>query len=69
MAADHSLTSWSWFWEEINFISEFCILQESSETVIPFDGEKGQLVLIFCIFNFLKMKYPQGWRRVVFMTF
>lgn len=45
---------------EINFVSEFCILQESFENVIPFDGEKGQIILIFCILNFIKMKYPQG---------
>lgn len=54
---------------EINFISEFCILQESFENVIPFDGEKGQIILIFCIFDFIKMKYPQGWKRVVFIIF
>lgn len=47
-------------WGEKNFVSEFCILQESFENVIPFDGEKGQIILIFCIFNFIKMKYPQG---------
>lgn len=56
-------------WGEINFVSEFCILQESFENVIPFDGERGQIILIFCIFNFIKMKYPQGWRRVVFIIF
>lgn len=54
---------------EINFVSEFCILQESFENVIPFDGEKGQIILIFCILNFIKMKYPQGWRRIVFIIF
>lgn len=47
-------------WGEKNFVSEFCILQESFENVIPFDGEKGQIILIFCIFNFIKMKYSQG---------
>lgn len=56
-------------WGEINFVSEFSIWQESFENVIPFDGEKGQIILIFCIFNFIKMKYPQGWKRVVFIIF
>lgn len=54
---------------EINFVSEFSILQESIENMIPFDGERGQIILIFCIFSFIKMKYPQGWRRVVFIIF
>lgn len=56
-------------WGEMNFVSEFCILQESFENVVPFDGEKGQIILIFCTFTFIKMKYPQGWRRIVFIIF
>lgn len=58
------LASWSWFREK-RILYFAGILWECDS----FDGEKGQIIVIFCIFNFIKMRYPQGWRRVVFIIF
>lgn len=56
-------------WGEINFVSEFCILQESFENVIPFDGGERANYFDILYFHLYKDEYPQGWRRIIFIIF
>lgn len=56
-------------WGEINFVSEFCILQESFENVIPFDGGERANFFDILYFHLYKDEISSGVEKNRFHNF